>query len=61
MRRKRRNHLSGFKAKMALEAIKGDRTLAELHLKRPHKDSRTLRDDFWDEHDLQVNSKRVQR
>jgi transposase-like protein len=30
MRRKRRNHLSGFKAKVALAAIKGDQTLAEL-------------------------------
>lgn len=30
MRRKRRNHSSTFKAKVALAAIKGDRTLAEL-------------------------------
>lgn len=30
MRRKRRNHLPGFKAKVALAAIKGDCTLAEL-------------------------------
>jgi transposase len=30
MRRKRRNHLPGFKAKVAVAAIKGDRTLAEL-------------------------------
>ncbi len=30
MRRKRRNHSSAFKAKVALAAIKGDRTLAEL-------------------------------
>lgn len=30
MRRKRRNHLPGFKAKVALAAIKGDLTLAEL-------------------------------
>ena len=30
MRRKRRNHLPGFKAKAAVAAIKGDRTLAEL-------------------------------
>ena len=30
MRRKRRNHLPGFKAKVALTAIKGDKTLAEL-------------------------------
>ena len=30
MRRKRRNHLTGFKAKVALAAIKGDKTLAEL-------------------------------
>ncbi|MFP6803628.1 MAG: transposase [Pseudomonadales bacterium] len=30
MRGKRRNHLPEFKAKVALAAIKGDRTLAEL-------------------------------
>ena len=30
MKRKRRNHSSGFKAKVALAALKGDRTLAEL-------------------------------
>jgi len=30
MRRKRRNHLPAFKAKVALAAIKGDKTLAEL-------------------------------
>ncbi len=30
MRCKRRNHLPGFKAKVALAAIKGDKTLAEL-------------------------------
>ena len=30
MRRKRRNHLPGFKAKVALAAMKGDKTLAEL-------------------------------
>ena len=30
MRRKRRNHLPGFKARVALAAIKGDKTLAEL-------------------------------
>jgi hypothetical protein len=29
-RRPRRNHTPGFKAKVALTAIKGDRTLAEL-------------------------------
>ncbi len=28
--RKRRNHLPGFKAKVALAAIRGDHTLAEL-------------------------------
>ena len=32
MRRKRRNHLPGFKAQVALAAIKGDKTLAELAL-----------------------------
>ena len=30
MKRKRRNHLPGFKAKVALAAIKGDKSLAEL-------------------------------
>lgn len=30
MRRKRRNHSSAFKAKVALAAVKEDRTLAEL-------------------------------
>ena len=30
MKRKRRNHGSGFKAKVALAAVRGDRTLAEL-------------------------------
>lgn len=30
MRRKRRNHLPAFKAKVAIAALKGDKTLAEL-------------------------------
>ncbi len=30
MKRKRRNHLPGFKEKVALAAIKGEFTLAEL-------------------------------
>ena len=30
MRRPRRNHTVGFKAKVALAAVKGDKTLAEL-------------------------------
>src|SRR5690349_5142851 len=30
MRRTRRNHAAGFKAKVAISAIKGDKTLAEL-------------------------------
>ena len=30
MRRKRRNHSSAFKAKVALAAVQGDQTLAEL-------------------------------
>ena len=30
MRRPRRNHSAGFKAKVALAALKGDKTLAEL-------------------------------
>jgi len=37
------------------------RLLDELHLKRPHQGSRTLRDALWDEHGLHVNRKRVQR
>mgnify|MGYP000701030952 CR=1 FL=1 len=30
MRRKRRNHTSSFKARVALAILKGDKTLAEL-------------------------------
>ena len=30
MRRTRRNHAAGFQAKVALGALKGDKTLAEL-------------------------------
>ncbi len=30
MSRKRRNHSSAFKAKVALAAVRGDRTIAEL-------------------------------
>ncbi len=30
MKRKRRNHSPGYKAKVALAAIRGDRTMAEL-------------------------------
>ena len=30
MRRNRRNHAAGFNAKMALVAVKGDKTVAEL-------------------------------
>ncbi len=30
MSRKRRNHSNTFKAKVALAAVKGDRTMAEL-------------------------------
>lgn len=30
MRRKRRNHSSAFKAKVAVAALKGDKTMAEL-------------------------------
>ena len=37
------------------------RKLDELHLKRPFKGTRRLRDDLWDNHRLQVNRKRVQR
>ena len=37
------------------------RKLDELHMKYPFKGSRRLRDDLWDEHDVQVNRKRIQR
>ncbi len=37
------------------------RKLDELHLRRPFKGSRRLRDDLWDGYGLQVNRKRVQR
>lgn len=37
------------------------RKLDELHLRRPFKGSRRLRDDLWDNYALQVNRKRVQR
>lgn len=37
------------------------RLIDELHLRYPAKGSRTLRDDLWDEHQLQVNRKKVQR
>ena len=30
MKKKRRNHSAGFKAKVALAAVKGDRTLAQI-------------------------------
>ena len=35
--------------------------LDELHLRRPFKGSRRLRDDLWDNYGLQVNRKRIQR
>ncbi len=37
MRRKRRNHSSVFKAKVALAAIRGDKTLAEQFEVRPNQ------------------------
>jgi len=37
------------------------RKLDELHLRRPFKGSRRLRDDLWDNYGLQVNRKCVQR
>jgi putative transposase len=45
----------------SVEDIDLMRKLDELHLKRPFKGSRRLRDDLWDSHGLQVNRKRVQR
>ena len=50
-RRPRRNHTPGFKAKVALAAIKGDRTLAQLAEQfdvhpnqiRSHRGKRSLR------------------
>jgi len=43
------------------EELKLMRLLDELHLKSPHKGSRTLRDALWDEYKVHVNRKRVQR
>ena len=43
MKRSRRNHSSAFKAKVALRAIRGDKTLAELaqqHHSTPRKSAR---------------------
>jgi len=48
-------------AGVSAEDIDLMRKLDELHLKRPFKGSRRLRDDLWDNHGLQVNRKRVQR
>jgi len=48
-------------AGVSAEDIDLMRKLDELHLKRPFKGSRRLRDDLWDSHSLQVNRKRVQR
>jgi hypothetical protein len=51
-RRPRRNHAPGFKAKVALAAIKGDRTLAELgprlikSTKRERQRDKQRRDNF---------------
>ncbi len=48
-RRPRRNHTPAFKAKVALAAIKGDRTLTQLaeqfdvHPNRSHRGRRSLR------------------
>lgn len=41
--------------------LKVMRLLDELHLKYPHKGSRTLRDVLWDEHGIHKNRKPVQR
>lgn len=41
--------------------LKVMRLLDELHLKYPHKGSRTLRDVLWDEHGIHTNRKPVQR
>ena len=40
-RRPRRNHTAAFKAKVALAAIKGDRTLAQPHRKYNKREYRT--------------------
>ena len=48
-------------AGVSAEDIDLMRKLDELHLKRPFKGSRRLRDDLWDNYALQVNRKRVQR
>ena len=55
-RRPRRNHSPAFKAKVALEALKGELTLAELAQKYLHKSSLVyiegcLRTRSWDDKD----------
>ena len=44
-RRPRRNHTPGFKAKVALAAIKGDRTLAQALSDKPER----AREGCWSE------------
>ena len=45
-RRPRRNHSPAFKAKVALAAIRGEKTLAELVLPPFHRTLRRLRFDL---------------
>jgi transposase InsO family protein len=63
-RRTRRNHTAAFKAKVALAAVKGDKTLEimrridELHLEYPFAGSRMLRD-FLRGEGVQIGRQRV--
>ena len=57
MKRKRRNHSPGFKAKVALAAM---RRIDEIHLKIPFYGSRKIRDQLQRE-GYKVNRKKVQR
>jgi len=54
--KKRRNHDAGFKARVALEAVKGERTVSELaaeygaHPTMIHQWKKALRDGVADRH-----------